>query len=315
MSESRRPYPSDLTDAEWAILAPLLPPPKPTGRPRKWSDRLIADALFYVLRSGCAWRMLPREFPPWSTVFTRFRRWRIDGTLYRAHEVLRALVRQRAGRVPDPTAAIIDSQSAKTTGVGGPGRGYDGGKRVKGRKRHILVDVMGLVLAACVHAADVQDREGARLLIERMGPNDAASLQLVWADQGYTGAFAQWLHAARGWSLEVVRHPLRQAWRYGYEDRPRHRFRVLPRRWVVERTFAWLGQSRRLSRDYERLPATSEAVIYAAMCRLLLRRLAPAEPVARGAASAAPLIAEPGHLRALTRASGSPSVTPPASAS
>jgi len=272
MSAVRRPYPSDLSDAEWALLAPLLPPPRRTGRPRKWPDRLIADAVFYMLRSGCAWRMLPDSFPPWSTVFSRFRRWRLDGTLRRAHDVLRGLVRQRAGRAADSTAAVIDSQSAKTTGVGGPARGYDGGKRVHGRKRHLLVDVMGLVLAACVHAADVQDREGARLLVEK-APNVPPSLQLVWADQGYTGACAQWMHETRGWRLEVVRHPERQIWRYGLEDRPTRAFRVLPRRWVVERTFAWLGQSRRLSKDYERLPQTSEAMIYGAMSRLMLRRL------------------------------------------
>jgi putative transposase len=271
----RRPYPSDLTDAEWAILAPLLPLPTSNGRPRKWSDRLIADAVFYVLRSGCAWRMLPDSFPPWSTVFSRFRRWRLDGTLRRAHDALRALVRQRAGRSAEPTAAVIDSQSAKTTGVGGPARGYDGRKRVKGRKRHVLVDVMGLVLAVCVHAADVQDRRGARQLVEAM-PDVLRSVQVVWADQAYTGAFAAWLHDTHGAQLEVVRHPARQAWRYGYEDRPTHTFKVLPRRWVVERTFAWLGQARRLSRDYERLPETSEAMTYGAMSRLMLRRLAAA---------------------------------------
>ena len=256
--------------------APYAPPAasEGTGRPRKWPDRLIADAVFYVLRSGCAWRMLPREFPPWSTVFCRFRRWRLDGTLRRAHEVLRALVRQRAGRAAEPTAAVIDSQSAKTTGVGGPARGYDGGKRLHGRKRHVLVDVTGLVLAVCVHAADVQDREGARLLVERVLPDALPSLQLVWADQGYTGAFAHWLRETRGWQLDVVRHPARQAWRYGYEERPTRTFQVLQRRWVVERTFAWLSQSRRLSKDYERLPATSEVMIYGAMSRLMLRRLA-----------------------------------------
>jgi putative transposase len=242
VSETRRPYPSDLSDAEWALLAPLLPRAKPSGRPRKWSDRLIADAVFYVLRSGCAWRLLPDSFPPWSTVFTRFRRWRLDGTLRRAHETLRALVRQRAGRSADPTAAIIGLQSAKTTGVGGPARGYDGGKRVKGRKRHVLVDVMGLILAVCVHAADVQDRQGARQLVETTRAALRA-VQIVWADQGYTGAFGDWLRETRGWQLEVVRHPARQAWRYGLEERPRHRFEVLPRRWVVERAFAWLSQA------------------------------------------------------------------------
>jgi putative transposase len=217
--------------------------------------------------------MLPREFPPWPTVFSRFRRWRLDGTLRRAHEVLRVLARRQTGRAAEPRAAVIDSQSAKTTGVGGPARGYDGGKRVKGRKRHILVDVTGLLLAVYVHAADVQDREGARHVAAAVAPNVLASRGVIWADQGYTGAFAAWLHGTRGWRLEVVRHPDRQLVRYGLAERAAHTSRVLPRRWVVERTFAWLGQSRRLSKDYERLPATSEAMIYGVMSRLMLRRL------------------------------------------
>ena len=182
-------------------------------------------------------------------------------------------MRVAEGRAPDASAAIIDSQSAKTTGVGGPARGYGGAKRLKGRKRHLLVDTTGLVLLACVHAADLHDRDGARQLVATAAPNELPRLELVWADQGYTGAFAHWLQAARGWRLQVVRHPERQLWRYGLEEKPGHRFRVLPRRWVVERTFAWLGQSRRLSKDCERLPAVSEAMIYSAMSRLMLRRL------------------------------------------
>ncbi len=274
----RDPHPSDLSDAEWAILAPLLPPPASCGRPRKWPERLIADAVFYVLRSGCAWRMLPREFPPWPTVYAHFRRWRVSGALRRAHDASRVQVRAAEGRAAEPSAAIIDSQSAKTTGVGGPARGYDGGKRLKGRKRHILVDALGLVLLACAHAADVHDRDGARLLVDVAAPHELPSLQLVWADQGYTGAFARWLQDARGWRLDVVRHPERLLWRYGLEPKPKGVFRVLPRRWVVERTFAWLGQSRRLAKDYERLPAMSEAMIYGAMTRLMVRRLARGAP-------------------------------------
>lgn len=154
--------------------------------------------------------MLPDSFPPWSTVFSRFRRWRLAGTLRGAHDVLRRLVRQRADRAAETTAAVIDSQSAKTTGVGGPARGYDGGKRVNGRKRHVLVDVMGLVLAVCVHAADVQDRAGARLVVESTAPVELGSLGIAWAEQGYTGALADWLHETRGWRLEVVRHADRQ---------------------------------------------------------------------------------------------------------
>ena len=208
-----RPYPSDLPDAEWALLAPLLPPPSPCGRPREWPARLIADAAFYVLRSGCAWRMLPREFPPWPTVYAHFRRWCMEGTLHQARRRLRDHVREAGGGAREPSAGVIDSQSAKTTGVGGPARGYEGAKRLKGRKRHLLVDSAGLVLLACVHTADLHACDGARLLVRSSTPDALPRLELVWADQGYTGAFARWLEAERGWRLEVVRPPERHLWR------------------------------------------------------------------------------------------------------
>jgi len=269
---SRR-YPTDLSDAEWAALEPLLPPPAPRGRPLKWPRRLMTEAIFYLVRSGCAWRMLPRCFPPWPTVFAHFRRWRLDGTLRVMHDRLRALAREAEGRASEPSAAIIDSQTARATGVGGPARGYDAAKRTTGRKRHILVDTAGLVLLAHVHAADLHDRLGAQALIECAGPGELPCLELVWADGAYAGTFARWLEAERGWRVEVPKHRDRHLWRYGLEEKPKG-FQVIPRRWVVERTFAWLSRSRRLARDYERLPETGEAMIHAAMSRIMLRRIA-----------------------------------------
>ena len=264
-------YPSDLSDEEWAILEPLLSSAEKRGRPPKWPQRHVADAVFYLLRSGCSWRMLPREYPPWQTVYYHFRKWRICGRLRRAHDRLREAVRESEGRDRDPSAAVIDSQVVKTTPVGGPERGYDGAKRMAGRKRHILVDASGLVLAAKVHGADLPDRDGGRRLLEE--GQELARMELLWADGAYTGGFREWLRRRLGWRLEVPRHRDRQLWRYGLEEKPRG-FLVVPRRWVVERTFAWLGLSRRFSKDYERLPETAEAMIYGAMSRLMLRRLA-----------------------------------------
>ncbi len=275
-ARARRPYPSDLSDGEWALLGPLFARRSRLGRPEKWPRRLMADAVFYLLRSGCAWRMLPRDFPPWPTVYSQFRRWRLDGTIKAAHDRLRGRVRAAEGRDPEPSAAIVDSQTVRCSAAGGPERGYDGGKKAAGRKRHLLVDAGGLVLLAHVHAADVHDRLGAQALIARAAPSDLPRVEMVWADGAYDGPFARWLQAERGWRVEIPRHRDRQLWRYGLEEKPRS-FQVIPRRWVIERTFAWLGQSRRLARDHERLPETGEAMIHGAMTRIMLRRLAAAE--------------------------------------
>jgi putative transposase len=289
MSRHSSGYASDLSDQEWAVLSPLLPPPKSGGRPRKWPLRLILDGIFYVLRTGCAWRFLPKEFPPWSTVHHYFRLFRRDGLWERLHTALREQLRCRLRRNPQPSACVMDSQSVKTTGVGGV-RGYDGAKKLSGRKRHVLVDTLGLLLRVVVHAADLQDRAAVPLVLKGI-QNRFPRLEHVWADQGYTGTGRAWVEEQLGWSVEIVRHPPKPRGAWVCLDDPEELARlqqewarifcsqagfwgVLPRRWVVERTFAWLGHSRRLSKDYERLCESSEALIYAAMARIMLRRLA-----------------------------------------
>jgi putative transposase len=252
--------------------------------------RAILDAVFYVLKSGCPWRMLPREFPPWKTVYDWFRRWRIDGTWERLNAELRERLRRGLGRDPEPSAAIVDSQSVRTTGVGGTERGFDPAKRVEGRKRHLLVDTEGLVLKAKVHSAKVPDEDGIGLLFDPVRDR-LGRLSHLWVDAGYQGRGRRWVQEALGLSVEVVRKPKKplpeEVARHWAEElakegkevdwqrlMPQRGFRVLPRRWVVERTFAWISHNRRMSKDYERLCATGEAFIYAAMMRLMARRLA-----------------------------------------
>ena len=191
----------------------------------------------------------------------------------KAHNRLLAAVREAEGREHNPSGAVLDSQAVKSTGVGGPERGYDGAKRLSGRKRHLLVDTGGLVLGARVHAANLHDRDGAQALLTDDLKGEMPRLKLVWADGAYTKSFREWAEEERGWRVEVPHHRDRQLWRYGLKEKPRG-FLVLPRRWVVERTFAWLGQARRLAKDYERLPETGVAMIYWAMSRIMLRRLA-----------------------------------------
>lgn len=257
----RKPYPTDLTDEQWAKLEPHLPKLHGRGAPRRVDLREILNALLYLSRTGCQWRMVPHDLPPWETVYYYFSQWRDGGIWERLNRELRIEIRVSVGKDPEPSAAILDSQSVKTTETSGL-RGYDAGKKVNGIKRHIVVDTLGLILAVLVSKADVQDRDGARTVLEKI-KGQFPRLQKIWADGGYAGTLVDWVKSLCGWVLEIVK---RSDTAKGFE--------LLPHRWIVERTFAWLNRSRRLSKNFERLATSSEAMVHLAMLPLMTRRLA-----------------------------------------
>ncbi len=264
MTKFTQTYPTDLQYTEWSQIVQFFPTPT-RGRPRKWELWQIIDAILYVTRTGCQWRMLPKDMPPWQTVYGYFWRWTKSGLWATLNAILVCRVRQKQGRDSKPSAAIIDSQSVKTS-EGGEARGIDVHKQTPGRKRHIVVDTLGLLLTVVVHSASIQDAAGGLLVLERLFEqikhsvhNRWCRLKLLWADRAYTSIAAQ-VRKQFGWTIEIVRPAEGQKG-----------FKVLPRRWVVERTFGWLGRYRRLARDYEHTVSCSEAMTYLASVRRMLK--------------------------------------------